>query len=295
VSTGVEGRRTAAAAALALAGAAMGRSPWLIVSDFDGTLSPLVMDPWGATIAPLAQRALRRLAVRPATTVALLSGRSAVDLASRVRVGGARYLGNHGLETGWLPRGVPAGRLAVRREPGFEAYDAAVERIAALTPELVPERWLVVERKPPALALHYRGAPDLPAAAARVVAAVDRLDPERRFERVAGLRMLELRPPGATGKGQAMARLLDEVRPAFTVILGDDVSDAAAFRVLGAARRAGTTTGLAVGVQARAVPLAEIVEAADALVADPDEAARLLWRLATWSTGSPLPRPGPSG
>ncbi len=295
MSAGVEGRLIPAAAALALAGEAAARSPWLIVSDFDGTLSPLVMDPWGATIGRLAQRALRRLAARPATTVALLSGRSAVDLASRVRVGGARYLGNHGLETGWLPRGVPAGRLRVAREPGFEAYDAAAERIAAETPELVPEPWLVVERKPPALALHYRAAPDLAAAAARVTAAVDRLDPERRFERVPGLRMLELRPPGATGKGQAMARLLDEVRPAFTVILGDDVSDAAAFRVLGAARRTGTTTGLAVGVQARAVPLPEIAAAADALLADPAEAGRLLWRLATLPTGSPRPRPGPSG
>ena len=295
MSVGVEGRRISAAAALALAGEGMDRSPWLIVSDFDGTLSPLIMDPWGATIVRQAQRALRRLAVRPATTVALLSGRSAVDLAGRVRVGGARYLGNHGLEIGWLPRGIPAGRLRVTREPGFEAYDVAAERIAAGTPDFIPDPWLVVERKPPALALHYRGAPDLPAAAARVAAVVDRLDPERRFERVAGLRMLELRPPGATGKGQAMARLLDEVRPAFTVILGDDVSDAAAFRVLGLARRAGTTAGLAVGVQARAVPLPEIVDTADAIVADPAEAARLLWRLATWPTGSRRPRPGPSG
>ncbi len=295
MSDGVKGRRLFAAAALALAGDALHASPWLVVSDFDGTLSPLQMDPWGATIVPLAQRALRRLAARPATTVVLLSGRAATDLAARVRVGGARYLGNHGMERGRLARGVAARRLRISRRTGFEAYDGEAERLATGVPRLVPEPWLVVERKPPALALHFRAAPDLPSAAARVAAAVDRLDPDRRFERLVGMRMLELRPPGATTKAQTMAALLDEVRPGFAVMLGDDVSDAAAFRVLGAARANGGTKSLAVGVHARADPVPEIVAAADAILPSPAEAARLLWRLATWPTGSPQRRPGPSG
>jgi trehalose-phosphatase len=295
VSDGLEARRFTADGALELAGEALRTGPWLVVSDFDGTLSPLQMDPWGATIEPLAQRALRRLAARPATTVVLLSGRSAADLAGRVRVGGACYLGNHGMERGCLARGASARGLVTSRTPGFEAYDGDAERIATEVPRLVPEAWLVVERKPPSMALHYRGAPDLAAAAARVLAAVDRLDPERRFERVAGLRMLELRPPGASTKADAMTTLLRDVRPGFAVMLGDDVSDAAAFRVLGAARAGGTTQSLAVGVDARAHPVAEIVASADAVLASTAQAARLLWRLATWPTGWPRRRPGPSG
>ncbi|HXR27835.1 MAG TPA: trehalose-phosphatase, partial [Candidatus Baltobacteraceae bacterium] len=160
---------------------------------------------------------------------------------------------------------------------------------------LVPEPWLVVERKPPCMALHYRSAPDLAAAAARVGAAVDRLDPAHRFERIAGLRMLELQPPGATTKAHTMAALLQDIRPGFAVMLGDDVSDAAAFRVLDAARALGTSKSLAVGVDARAHPVPEIIAAADAIVPSPGEAARLLWRLATWPTGWPRRRPGPSG
>jgi trehalose-phosphatase len=295
VSDGLEARRLTADGALELAGEALRAAPWLVVSDFDGTLSPLQMDPWGATIVPLAQRALRRLAARPATTVVLLSGRSAADLAGRVRVGGACYLGNHGMERGCLARGASARRLVTSRTPGFEAYDGEAEHIATGVPRLVRESWLVVERKPPSMALHYRSAPDLAAAAARVVAAVDRLDPERRFERVAGLRMLELRPPGASTKAEAMTTLLRDVRPGFAVMLGDDVSDAAAFRVLEAARARGTTESLAVGVDARAHPVPEIMAAADAVLPSTVEAARLLWRLATWPTGWPRRRPGPSG
>lgn len=295
MTDGAAAPRLSAEAALALAGDGPARSPWLIVSDFDGTLSPLVMDPWGATIVPLARRALRRLAGRPATTVALLSGRTAADLAARVRVGGARYLGNHGLEAGSVGRGAPASRLRVEAADGFAPYHEDAVRIAAAMPHLVPEPWLVVEPKPPAVGLHYRSAPDLPAAAALVTAAVARLDPESRFERIAGLRMLELRPPGATTKGQAMVGLLAELHPGFTVILGDDVSDAAAFRALRAARAADGTAGLALGVQARAIPLPDVVEAADALLASPAEAARVLWLLAQWPTGSPPRPPGPWG
>jgi len=295
VSDGVEGRRLTAEGALGLAGGCLEATPWLVVSDFDGTLSPLQMDPWGATIVPLARRALRRLAARPATTVVLLSGRTAADLAGRVRVGGACYVGNHGLERGCLARGAAARRLETVRTPGFEAYDGEAERLATEVPRLVPEAWLVVERKPPSTALHYRSAPDLAAAAARVLAAVDRLDPGHRFERVAGLRMLELRPPGASTKAHAIADLLRDVRPGFAVMLGDDLSDAAAFGVLEAARADGTTKSLAVGVDARAHPVPEIMATADAVLPGPAEAARLLWRLATWPTGWPRRRLGPSG
>ncbi|MDA8202531.1 MAG: hypothetical protein M0Z49_07205, partial [Chloroflexi bacterium] len=47
--------------------------PLLLVTDFDGTLARLVMDPWGATVVPGARRALRRIAGTPGVHVALLS------------------------------------------------------------------------------------------------------------------------------------------------------------------------------------------------------------------------------
>ncbi len=282
-----------AEAALALAGPDLASRPWLVVSDFDGTLSPLVMDPWAAAIIPLARRALRRLAGRPDTTVALLSGRSARDLALRARVGGAVYLGNHGLERGRLSRGARAETLRATGDPAFDGYAADAERIAAGIPALVSDAWLVVERKPPAVGLHYRAAPDVPAAAERVRAAVEALDPGGRFERYPGKRMLELRPPGAATKGQALARLLAEIEPGFALVLGDDVSDVQAFRALRAARETGRTRGLALAVHARADVLPEVSSYADGVLASPREAARLLALLAL--TGSPRRPPAPSG
>ena len=273
--------------ALAVAAPLLDRRPVLIVSDFDGTLSPIVLDPWSAAILPLARRALRRLAALPGVHVALLSGRTASDVAARARVGGARYVGNHGLERGRLGRRQHAATLRVAIDESLRRYDEDVQRIAAALPRLVPEPWLVVEPKPPAVSFHYRTAPDVVEAGRRVAAAVDQLDPAGRFVRFPGRRVLELRPPGALAKGGALRALLDEVRPAVGFMLGDDRSDAHAFAVLRAAREAGELDGAAIAVQAHAEAPPEVAQAADLLLASPLEAARFLSGLDRLLRGSP--------
>ena len=99
--------------ALARAAPVAARRPLLIVSDFDGTLSHTRIDPWAAQIVPGAQRALRRLSAIDGVHVALMSGRVALDLATRARIGGVTYLGNHGAERGSLARGARAETLIV--------------------------------------------------------------------------------------------------------------------------------------------------------------------------------------
>jgi trehalose 6-phosphate phosphatase len=268
------------AQALARARDDLQRRPLLVVSDFDGTLSQIVQDPWAATILAPARRALRRLAGLPGVTVVILSGRTASDVVERARVGGARYLGNHGLEAGRLGRRRRAGSLVVESDPAHEVFAGRVERLADEVAREIDEPWLIVERKGPSVAFHYRAAPDLAAAAARVSRAVDRLDPEAQFARLPGRRVLELRPPGATAKGKATERLLDEIRPAVAFVLGDDRSDAEAFEALRHARDTGTTRGLALAVQAHAEAPPEVARAADVLLASPAEAARFLGGLA---------------
>ena len=269
-----------AAHALALAEPDTALRPVLVVTDFDGTISPLVLDPWGARILPVARQALRRLAGLPDVHVVILSGRMAADVAARARVGGATYLGNHGIERGWLPRGAPAERLVVTAVPSLEEYRDPARELADGVIRHVPEPWLVVERKPPAVTFHYRRAPDMADAAARIAAAVDQLDPGRTFVRFPGRRALELRPPGAAAKGDSLSTLLDEFRPAAVFALGDDRSDAEAFGVLRAARAMGRVRGLALAVRARAEELPDVAAAADLVLASPADAAGFLSGLA---------------
>lgn len=239
---------------------------------------------------PLGRRALRRLARiaddRPERVrVVVLSGRTALDVSGRVRVGGLHYLGNHGLEGGRLPRRGRAEALAVALEPGLEAHlgvaEALGERVARA---LGRPGWLYVERKGPSVAFHFRQADDADAARATILEAIGEVERElggHGLARLEGRKVIEFRPDGAGGKGAAVERLLEREGPRSAIVLGDDVSDAEAFRVVVAARHDGRLAhGLAIAVHGATETPAEVVDAADLLLAGPPEAARALSTLA---------------
>jgi trehalose 6-phosphate phosphatase len=68
-----------------------------VFADFDGTLSELVDVPSNATLDKKAEHALRRLCAEPRVSVAVISGRSVDDVASRIGMP-VTYAGDHGLE-----------------------------------------------------------------------------------------------------------------------------------------------------------------------------------------------------
>jgi trehalose 6-phosphate phosphatase len=277
------------------------RPPLLIVSDFDGTLAPISPDPMGAFIEPIARRAIRRIArlaeQRPQRlSMVVLSGRTALDVAGRVRVGGVRYLGNHGVESGDLARSSRAEQLEVAVEPALagwvEPATAIGDAVAAL---LGPPEWLFVERKGPSVAFHFRAAADLDAARLAVLEAIE--SAERALGgtglvSLEGRRIVELRPAGAGGKGEAVARLIASVRPGAVLVLGDDRSDAEAFEIVRQARERGELSGLAIAVHASAETPREVAAAADVELPNTRDAARLLSLLAGALEREATRRPG---
>jgi trehalose 6-phosphate phosphatase len=266
-----------------------GPPPLLVVTDFDGTLAPITLDPLATAIEPVGRRALRRLArvavARPDRLVlVVLSGRLTLDVAGRIRVGGVRYLGNHGIEGGVLRRGARAEALDVV----MQREDARTAATAGRVAEIVTRRlghpdWLFLETKGPTVAFHYRQAADPDAAQRDLTAAIDAAERELGADpllRSGGRRVIELRPETAHGKGTALELLLERERPGTVLVLGDDVSDAEAFRAAGAARERGAVESLAVAVHGSGETPPGIREAADVEVASPRDAGRLLAALA---------------
>jgi trehalose 6-phosphate phosphatase len=261
----------------------------LVVSDFDGTLASGSLDPGATAIVPLARVALRRLAriagERPdRLAVAVLTGRAVADVASRIRAGGIRYLGDHGLQSGHYPRRGRPNRLTTTFQPGFEDLLGPAERLATKVPELLGRpAWLFVERKGPSVAFHVRQADDPVAARAAVevaIAQVERDLPPHDLAHYRGRLVVDLRPRSAGGKPEALERLLLELRPATVVAFGDDSADADAFAVMRAWRERGELDSLAVGVVGpRGMP-DDVRDAADVVVETPFDAARWLSWLA---------------
>jgi trehalose 6-phosphate phosphatase len=259
--------------------------PILVVSDFDGTLARGSGDPAAAAIEPLARRSLRRLAAlgadRPGRVrTAILTGRTALDAATRIRVGGIEYLGDHGLQSGWLPRGARPGSLTTAYQAGFERYVPLARALAAgVGSRLGHPAWLYIEAKGPSVAFHFRGAADRDAARDAVQAALRDTELEVGRHGLAHYRgrlVVDLRPVSAGGKREAMARLLARMSPAAVVAMGDDVSDADAFAVLRDAREGGSVDCLAVAVHGPHGMPDAVRDNADLHLASPHDASRLL-------------------
>lgn len=196
---------------------------WALFLDVDGTLLDIARQPDAVTVSP-ALHELLRLAYRLSNgAVALISGRSLVDLDRLF--GPLRYpaAGQHGLErrgaTGHVSSSIGA----------MERINRAAQLLAL---QARMQQGVVVEHKGLSLALHYRNAPDLQEWANLTMnALLVGLGPA--FQLVEGKMVFELKP-GGRDKGTAIADFMSE--PPFAnrqpVFIGDDVTDEDGFAVV---------------------------------------------------------------
>lgn len=247
-----------------------GLAPWLhrparaaVLTDFDGTLAPIVPDPTTSQALPGSLEALGRLADRFAR-VAVVSGRSAAFLAERVPVPGVELFGMYGMERAEGTQ-VVTRVAAARWVPLLDRAQAEAEKSAPAG--------VRIERKSLALGLHARAAPErLPwvAAFSAKVAA------ETGLMAVPGKLIVELRPPVDIDKGM----VVEEVAAGLDAVcfVGDDVGDLPAFNALDRLRASGLAT-LAVASDGPDCP-PEVRERADLVVDGPAGVLAFLRRLA---------------
>jgi trehalose 6-phosphate phosphatase len=276
----------------ALGRLAAARPPVLVVVDFDGTLAPGSRDPSAAAIDPVARRALRRLAAREArdsgrVRTVVLTGRTVVDVAARVRVGGIDYLGDHGLQVGRMPRGGRVSAIRARPNPGFAHHQRFAERFATDVPDVLGHpAWLFVERKGPSVAFHVRQADDVAAARSAVQAAIAAVEArggttDHGLAHYRGRSVIDLRPVAAGGKREAVERLAAETAAGALVAIGDEVSDVDAFEAVLACRSApGGPVGVTVAVHGVRPAPADLSEIADLQVGSSRAVGRFLSGLA---------------
>ncbi len=239
------------------------------MSDFDGTIAPIVADPALAAADPRAVCALHRLATR-LEAVAVVSGRPArflvraLELAERRSP--LRVYGIYGAEEA-LPDG------SVRTLEGLagraEAVGLAVDELrSALAPPVE------VEEKRLAAGVHWRKDP----AAAEAAAVVARSVAERHDLVMRPGRMsVELLPVGAPDKGSVVRRLA--AGSSVACCLGDDLGDVPAFDAVAELGRGGALRAFRVAVGSDELPDA-LLAAADLVLDGPAAATELLAELA---------------
>lgn len=188
-----------------------------VLTDFDGTLSPIVADPADAVPGPGAVEVLGRLAER-AAIVGVVSGRP-VDVLQRHLPDDRLHLsGLYGLER--RIDGAIADMPESRR--WLAPVATAADELAAQVPAGV-----TVERKRLSLTVHYRRVPDAGPAVEALAAAVAGLHgltvrPARKS--------VEVHPPATPDKGVVVEDLAMGCDAA--CFIGDDVGDIPAFDAL---------------------------------------------------------------
>ena len=252
--------------AIGLARHALAERPAGLLTDFDGTLSPIVSDPSLARLADGADRALAALADR-IDVVAIITGRAPLDARELTGMSGILIAGNHGME--WLEPGESEPKAA----PGAAAISDRLNEVLGRLPELPG---VVPEHKGVSASVHYRAAPDPEAARSAIVGALGEVG-DQGLQIGHGRMIVEIRPIGLGDKGTAARTIVERFRLRGVVVMGDDVTDLDMFRAIGQLRSAGHVRAALIGVGGSAADvLPALVEACDVVLADPADAAALL-------------------
>jgi len=237
-----------------------------LVLDFDGTMAELVLVPDAAQMHPDIPVPLRNLTSK-LDTVAILSGRPARDIQSRVGMDDILYVGQHGIE--FLYKEALT-LLPQDRELAISP-EAMVERLKPLG----DDQGIVWETKEFSLAIHYRMASDKGQARLLLNQAVATVPEIQSMEILSGNMVLEIRGSNSVNKGSAIDKIVREHDLETLIFLGDDTTDVDALKALRNLNNTKALVGIGVAVIQDGIPLT-VLENSDYTLEGVPEVAKFL-------------------
>jgi trehalose 6-phosphate phosphatase len=228
----------------------------LLVSDFDGTLAPIMPRPEQVRALPEALGALERLTPTLGRVV-ILSGRATSALRDFLPVPGVTLRGDYGL-----------GEATADERAALDRF--ASEMLAVLGH--LPGTWL--ERKPGSASVHFR---DAPAAAETLEDRVGDVAGSQGLQARLGRLVVEVMPERAN-KATALQEEIGKLAPEAVLYAGDDTGDQPCFELV----RGLEAVHVAVGVRSAETD-PDVFAFCDVVVDGPAGWARCLSELADWS------------
>lgn len=205
----------------------------LFLTDYDGTLTPIVDKPELAILSSEMRKLLRKLVKNRRYTVGIISGRALPDLKSKIGLDGIIYAGNHGLEIEGFGSSFLE-PIAEEMRPFFGILNQA------LAATLRGIKGVFVENKGLTLSVHYRMVDDQEEGKVNDAfkKITDPLNVTGKIRITRGKKVYEIRPPVDWDKGKAIAWLIAKlIGPSgngniLPIYLGDDLTDEDGFKLI---------------------------------------------------------------
>jgi trehalose 6-phosphate phosphatase len=205
----------------------------LFLTDFDGTLAPIVERPEMAVMPEETKCLLKELTRDHRYVVGIISGRALKDLKEKVDLTGVIYAGNHGFEI---------------EGPGISFVNPLVDEIKPffrvlhriLTMSLGTIKGVLIEDKGITISVHYRQVEDSRAQdiESMVKKVVDSRSARGLFNITKGKKVYEVKPAVNWDKGKAIRLLMKKYGKGgrqsglLVIYLGDDRTDEDGFQVI---------------------------------------------------------------
>ena len=205
----------------------------LFLSDYDGTLTPIVEKPELAELSASTRNLLRELTSQRHFVLGIVSGRALADLKGKVNIDGIVYAGNHGFEIEG-PGLMFVNPIVDEIKPFFRV----VRQILVLT--LGTIKGVLIEDKGITLSVHYRQADEKRAkdVGNLVARTVNGPASHGLFKMTSGKKVYEVRPAVNWDKGKAIRLLMKRYGKGgrnsglLPFYLGDDLTDEDGFRMI---------------------------------------------------------------
>ena len=219
-----------------------------IITDIDGTISKIVLDPDEATISQIMKATLKKL-VNKFQLVGIVTGRNVRNAKEMLEVEGLLYIGSHGLE--YLKDD------EIYIEPEVEEYLPLIQKVAQniqTEEELYNIKNILFQEKGLCFTVHYRKCEDPEGTHRKILGAIKEMEGLEKFKITEGRKVVEIRPKIGHDKGTILEKLLFENAFEKIIYLGDDVTDVDAFNKLKELKGEGKVNGVGIVVVSEEVP-----------------------------------------
>lgn len=196
--------------------------------DFDGTLSPIVQNPYKVKVSGYILQTLSKLASLNNVCVGIISGRELIFMKKHFKDKNIFLVGSHGSEMAYK-------NYSVSKDDMLIVARRIRQKVNIYRNTISGTNGAIIEAKKFGVALHYRMClPQGKKVIRRLARKIAQELPEAKVTILRGKQVAEINPKIGWNKGKAIVKIREHFpsKERLELYVGDDISDEYAFAVL---------------------------------------------------------------